>query len=73
MSDSTERAAVDWLETGGRTWQLARRLGVATATARCILLRLEKKGAARRCPRLSAVNDSYWLRGDHTKGDSDHE
>ncbi len=73
MSDSTERAAVEWLETGGRTWQLARRLRIGTPRTRRILLRLEKQGIARRCPRLSSVNDTYWLRGDHINGDSDHE
>lgn len=63
MSKATD-AALGALGNGGRTFEVARRLGWSTTFTRRALLRLEREGKIARDARHSAVNDIRWIRGD---------
>ncbi|ODP39236.1 winged helix-turn-helix domain-containing protein [Sphingomonas turrisvirgatae] len=45
---------------GGRTFQIAKRVGISTTKARYYLRTLENAGRVRRDDRYSSENDIYW-------------
>jgi DNA-binding IclR family transcriptional regulator len=63
MSAATDKA-LEALGEGGRTYQVAHKLGWSTVFTRRALLRLEREGKVRRDDRHSAINDIRWIPGD---------
>ncbi len=51
---------MDAVGAGCRTFRVAERLGMSTATARRLLQRMEHQGHVRRNAQYTASNDIYW-------------